>query len=100
MLKTPNNPEDDDGLSTKPPLSFQDYVFNHTLATSNTTVDRIFSNSTGHLVQCPLYYNDSIVLYYELMSMTTFISWGRTVSYLRSFPMKRILKLLVAVKLM
>lgn len=66
VLKTPNNPEDDDGLSTKPPLSFQDHVFNHTLATSNTTVDRIFSNSTGHLVQCPLYYNDSIVLYYEV----------------------------------
>ncbi|RCK57573.1 hypothetical protein Cantr_06675 [Candida viswanathii] len=35
------------------------------LSRSNTTIERLFSNSTGQLVECPLYYNDSIVLYYE-----------------------------------
>lgn len=35
------------------------------LSTSNTTIEQIFNNATGALVSCPLYYNDSIVLYYE-----------------------------------
>lgn len=35
------------------------------LATSNTSIANYFSNSTGHLLQCPLYQNDSIVLYYQ-----------------------------------
>ncbi|KAG2734101.1 hypothetical protein G9P44_003626 [Scheffersomyces stipitis] len=33
--------------------------------TNNETIERLFSNSTGSLVQCPLYVNDSIVFYYE-----------------------------------
>lgn len=36
------------------------------LSTSNTTVENYFSNSTGDLVQCPLYANDSLVIYYEV----------------------------------
>lgn len=35
------------------------------LATSNTSVADIYNNSTGKLVQCPLYLNDSIVMYYQ-----------------------------------
>lgn len=35
------------------------------MSTSNTTIEQIFNNATGALVNCPLYYNDSIVLYYE-----------------------------------
>ena len=34
-------------------------------AGSNSTIQSLFSNSTGTLVSCPLYYNDSIMLYYE-----------------------------------
>ncbi|KAK6456863.1 uncharacterized protein RJT20DRAFT_116732 [Scheffersomyces xylosifermentans] len=34
-------------------------------ASDNTTIQQIFSNSTGQLVQCPLYVNDSIAIYYE-----------------------------------
>lgn len=63
-LTTANNL--DDGLISKSPLSFPGHIFNNSLAATNTTIDRIFSNSTGQLVQCPLYYNDSIVLYYEV----------------------------------
>ncbi|KAK6462625.1 hypothetical protein DFJ63DRAFT_313757 [Scheffersomyces coipomensis] len=40
--------------------------FNNTnFATSNTTIERIFSNATGGLIQCPLFINDSLLLYYE-----------------------------------
>lgn len=35
------------------------------LATSNTSISNYFSNSTGHLLQCPLYQNDSLILYYQ-----------------------------------
>lgn len=35
------------------------------IASSNSSVEEIFSNSTGSLVQCPLYQNDSIVIYYQ-----------------------------------
>lgn len=35
------------------------------MASSNTTIESIFSNSTGSLVQCPLYQNDTIVIYYQ-----------------------------------
>ncbi|EMG46483.1 hypothetical protein G210_3273 [Candida maltosa Xu316] len=35
------------------------------LSTSNFTINQLFTNATGGLVQCPLYYNDSIILYYE-----------------------------------
>lgn len=35
------------------------------MASSNKSVDAFFNNSTGSLVQCPLYQNDSIVLYYQ-----------------------------------
>ena len=38
----------------------------YSLATSNTTIENFFDNSTGSLVQCPLYANDSIVMYYEV----------------------------------
>lgn len=41
-------------------ISADDY-----LAGSNTTVAAFFTNSTGELVQCPLYQNDSIVMYYQ-----------------------------------
>lgn len=48
--------------------SKRDLVSNNSsisMSTTNATIDRIFNNSTGDLVQCPLYLNDSIVLYYE-----------------------------------
>lgn len=35
------------------------------LSTSNATIEAFFSNSTGDLVTCPLYQNDSIVFYYQ-----------------------------------
>lgn len=35
------------------------------LATSNSTIVNYFSNSTGNQVQCPLYQNDSVILYYQ-----------------------------------
>lgn len=35
------------------------------IANSNSSVEKFYSNSTGELVQCPLYQNDSIVLYYQ-----------------------------------
>lgn len=35
------------------------------MAHSNSSIETIFSNKTGELVQCPLYINDSIILYYE-----------------------------------
>lgn len=38
----------------------------YSLATSNKTIESFFDNSTGSLVQCPLYANDSIVMYYEV----------------------------------
>lgn len=38
----------------------------YSLATSNKTIESFFDNSTGILVQCPLYANDSIVMYYEV----------------------------------
>ncbi|EGW32055.1 uncharacterized protein SPAPADRAFT_71567 [Spathaspora passalidarum NRRL Y-27907] len=62
-------------VPTTTPLTFGNY--NNTMVSkrqdvepSNNTVDdepisEIFSNSTGQLVQCPLYYNDSIMIYYE-----------------------------------
>lgn len=34
-------------------------------ASSNVSVLEFYSNATGDLVQCPLYQNDSIVLYYQ-----------------------------------
>jgi hypothetical protein len=36
-----------------------------TFGQSNSTIESLFSNSTGSLVQCPLYINDSFVLYFE-----------------------------------
>ncbi|KAF6044194.1 Transient receptor putative (TRP) ion channel family protein [Candida parapsilosis] len=40
--------------------------FNDTdLGSSDSTISELFSNATGELVQCPLYYNDSIMIYYE-----------------------------------
>lgn len=36
------------------------------LATSNKTIEMFFDNSTGSLVQCPLYANDSIIMYYQV----------------------------------
>ena len=39
---------------------------NHdTFGQSNSTIGSLFSNSTGSLVQCPLYINDSFALYFE-----------------------------------
>lgn len=35
------------------------------LAYTNNTIENIYSNSTGELVLCPLYTNDSLMLYYE-----------------------------------
>lgn len=35
------------------------------MSTTNSSVEAIFSNSTGTLVQCPLYQNDSIIMYYQ-----------------------------------
>ncbi|KAI5956443.1 hypothetical protein KGF54_000918 [Candida jiufengensis] len=35
------------------------------LGSTDSTITELFSNSTGNLVQCPLYYNDSIMIYYE-----------------------------------
>lgn len=35
------------------------------IALSNTSIADIYNNSTGNLVQCPLYLNDSIVMYYQ-----------------------------------
>lgn len=35
------------------------------LATSNSSINNYFSNSTGSLVQCPLRQNDSLILYYQ-----------------------------------
>lgn len=35
------------------------------LAYTNNTIENIFNNSTGELVLCPLYSNDSLMLYYE-----------------------------------
>lgn len=35
------------------------------LARSNTTIEQLFTNSTGNLVQCPLYQNDSVAIYYQ-----------------------------------
>lgn len=35
------------------------------LATENSSINNVYSNSTGTLIQCPLYVNDSIMLYYE-----------------------------------
>lgn len=46
----------------------EDYTFNDTeilLSQTNNSIKAIFDNSTGALVQCPLYINDSFVLYYE-----------------------------------
>ncbi|KAI5969535.1 hypothetical protein CANMA_001426 [Candida margitis] len=40
--------------------------FNDTdLGSSDFTISELFTNVTGDLVQCPLYYNDSIMIYYE-----------------------------------
>lgn len=48
-------------------LVARNIMYNETdsLSTSNRTVEQLYSNSTGELVQCPLYVNDSIVLYYQ-----------------------------------
>lgn len=35
------------------------------LATLNSSIYNYFSNSTGRLVQCPLYQNDSVIIYYQ-----------------------------------
>lgn len=35
------------------------------IGSSNASVTPFFSNDTGNLVQCPLYQNDSIVIYYQ-----------------------------------
>lgn len=35
------------------------------IASSNSSIEQFFSNSTGDLVQCSLYQNDSIVIYYQ-----------------------------------
>lgn len=35
------------------------------MATSNNSIEAFFTNTTGDLVQCPLYQNDSIVIYYQ-----------------------------------
>lgn len=35
------------------------------MASNNDTIDHIFSNSTGHLISCPLYQNDSIAMYFQ-----------------------------------
>ncbi|CAK9441777.1 uncharacterized protein LODBEIA_P56450 [Lodderomyces beijingensis] len=32
---------------------------------TNTTIQNFFTNARGELVTCPLYYNDSIMIYYE-----------------------------------
>lgn len=34
-------------------------------ASNNNTIEKIFSNSTGDLIGCPLYQNDSIAMYYQ-----------------------------------
>lgn len=36
------------------------------LSATNSTIERLFSNSTGEIVQCPLYDSDSIALYYQV----------------------------------
>lgn len=36
------------------------------LATSNTSISNYFSNSTEPLIQCPLYQNDSVIIYYQV----------------------------------
>ncbi|RLV83021.1 hypothetical protein JA9_003200 [Meyerozyma sp. JA9] len=36
------------------------------LSDSNSTISSLFSNTTGTLVQCPLYNNDSLALYYQV----------------------------------
>lgn len=38
----------------------------YSLAISNKTIESFFDNSTGSLVQCPLYANDSIIMYYQV----------------------------------
>lgn len=46
------------------------------IANSNQSIETFFSNSTGNLTQCPLYQNDSIVLYYEADISATFRKLG------------------------
>lgn len=41
------------------------HSLNSLLLQANLSIKSIFNNSTGTLVQCPLYQNDSIMLYYE-----------------------------------
>lgn len=43
----------------------QDVTMPSSLAYTNDTIENIFNNSTGELVLCPLYSNDSLMLYYE-----------------------------------
>ncbi|KAK6200039.1 uncharacterized protein RJT21DRAFT_130791 [Scheffersomyces amazonensis] len=54
----------------------------NSFAQSNTTIANIFSNSTGNLIQCPLYNNDSFLLYYEADISDQFHKLG---SYLARF---------------
>ncbi|EGV63467.1 hypothetical protein CANTEDRAFT_123782 [Yamadazyma tenuis ATCC 10573] len=54
--------DDEENVEPSPVHEIDDTSF----ANSNTSIQELFSNSTGQLVSCPLYVNDSIYMYYEV----------------------------------
>lgn len=47
---------------------FNDSCYNksNSFASSNESISELFNNSTGQLIGCPLYVNDSVYIYYEV----------------------------------
>lgn len=51
-------------------------IMSTSLATSNSSIEALFDNKTGSLINCPLYLNDSIAFYYQADVSENFEKFG------------------------